>query len=76
MSAGFESLISMLPIEWETALAKGITYFTEELDADEVKFEVASNGVAISIVCDEEAQRDAADFWVNHVEPALNEGGQ
>lgn len=71
---GFESLVSMLPISWETALAKGLRYFTDRLDAERVQFDVANNGVVISIVCDEEAQRDAAEFWIEHVEPALEEG--
>lgn len=67
----FESLLSMAPFGWEEAVASGVSYLATELNATNVKFEVADNGVRIGIVCDEENQRKAAEFWQNHVRPAL-----
>ena len=36
-----------------------------------MKFKVASNGVQIGIECDEENQREAAEFWQDYVTPNL-----
>ena len=63
----------MAPFGWEEAVASGVSYLASELDADNVTFEVAQNGVRIGIVCDDENQRKAAVFWKDHVQPALEE---
>jgi hypothetical protein len=67
----FERLLNIAPFDWEEAVASGVAYLAEELEARNVKFEVAENGVRIGIVCDEENQRKAAIFWKNYVQPAL-----
>lgn len=67
----FERLLSIAPFDWEEAVASGVAYLAEELEAKNVKFEVASNGVRIGIVCDEDNQRKAAVFWKEYVQPAL-----
>ena len=69
----FESLLSMAPFGWEEAVASGVSYLATELEATNVKFEVAENGVRIGIVCDEENQKKAAQFWQEHVRPALED---
>lgn len=67
----FERYVKMMPVSWKTLLAHGINFFTDELEAERVQFEVVNNGVTIGIVCDEDNQRDAAEFWKNHVQPVL-----
>lgn len=69
----FETLLGMAPFGWEEAVASGVSYLASELDSEEVKFEVANNGVRIGIVCDDENQRKAARFWKDHVQPALED---
>lgn len=69
--SGFERIISMTPYPWQEIVAKGVGYLASELDADSVKFKVASNGVQIGIECDEQNQRKAAEFWENNVRPNL-----
>ena len=69
----FERLLGLAPFGWEEAVASGVSYLATELEASNVKFEVAENGVRIGIVCDEENQKKAAEFWQDHVRPALEE---
>jgi len=69
----FESILSMTPYPWQEVVAKGVGYLASELDADSVKFKVASNGVQIGIECDEDNQRKAAEFWDDYVRPNLEE---
>lgn len=73
MGGNFKNYVKMMPVSWETALAHGINFFTDELEADRVKFEVVNNGVAIAIVCDEQNQKEAAQFWQEHVKPVLED---
>lgn len=67
----FETLLNMAPFGWEEAVASGVSYLATELEAENVKFEVAENGVRIGIVCDTENQKKAAEFWRDYVRPAL-----
>lgn len=69
--SGFERIVSMSPYPWEELVAKGVSYLADELDADEVKFKVASNGVQIGIVCDSENREQADQFWNEYVKPNL-----
>jgi len=69
--SGFEKILAMTPYPWEEIVAKGVSYLASELEADSVKFKVASNGVQIGIECDEENQREAAEFWQDYVTPNL-----
>jgi len=67
----FEKLLGMAPFGWEEAVASGVSHLATELEAKNVKFEVAQNGVRIGIVCDKENQKKAAEFWKDHVQPEL-----
>ncbi len=66
-----EKVISLTPYSWQEIVAMGVKYLADELDSDGVKFTVVSNGVRISIKCDEENQKEAEEFWRNHVHPNL-----
>jgi len=72
-SNSFERYVKMLPVSWENALGQGVAFLTAHLNAERVEFEVVNNGVAIGIVCDENDKREAAQFWKEHVEPALDD---
>jgi len=61
--SGFEKIIGMTPYPWQEIVAKGVGYLADELEANSVKFKVASNGVQIGIECDKENRRKAAEFW-------------
>lgn len=70
-SNNFERYVNMLPIPWERLVAMGVKYLADELEAEEVKFNVATNGVSIGIITDEENKKDAVIFWKEYVVPAL-----
>jgi hypothetical protein len=69
----FETLLGMAPFGWKEAVASGVSYLAGELEADNVTFEVAQNGVRIGIVCDDDNKKKAAMFWKDHVQPSLEE---
>lgn len=68
----FESIVNRLPVSWESLVAQGVNYLSEELEAEEVKLTVHNNGVSIGIITDEENKKEAIEFWKEHVQPALN----
>ena len=72
-SSRFMGLVNRLPVSWESALASGLDFLAEELEAETMKFKVHDNGVSIQIVCDETNQRKAAQFWKDEVKPKLGD---
>lgn len=71
-----DKVLSITGLDWRELVAKGISRLSDELDSEKMVFEVMSDGVRISIVCDEEEKREAADLWENYVRKELEPEGK
>lgn len=67
----FEDLVSIIPVEWETILSKGISWFISNQDPEGVDFERGKNGWRITVITDNENSQEAKEFWNNYVHPKL-----
>lgn len=76
MSA-FKRLVNRLPYSWEKILGMGISFFINEQNPSDVKFNVRVNGDdevvgwEMKVDTDKDSTKDAKDFWENYVDNRL-----
>jgi hypothetical protein len=66
-----DKILSVTGLSWKELVGKGFARLSQELDSDKVIFEVMEDGVRISIVCDEEERKMAANLWEENVKPEM-----
>lgn len=71
MGTDLESLVSRLPVNKETIISSGISWFIRRQEPESVDFDVYENGYQITVKTDEENVKKAAEFWRDEVNPKL-----
>lgn len=66
-----ESLVNRLPVNKDTIVSSGISFFIRRQDPDNVDFQVYENGYRIEVKTDEDNVKEAAEFWRDEVIPKL-----